>query len=136
MTVGKWINKYADKSNPIYKKIYENNDWLTLKTNIDSLAGNRRRLLSVCCTLSKTNTFIFDLVGVDPVGGRQIYDLVNAEVKKGGAAILYNICDEFRDKCSAYIEAKLIDDNGNIIPVEPYKPNINFKKFTSQQPPQ
>ncbi|MEL1242986.1 hypothetical protein AAEO56_01820 [Flavobacterium sp. DGU11] len=106
MTVGKWINRHADKSNPIYKKIYENDDWLTSKTNIDNLAGSPRRFLSVCCTLSKTNTIIFDLAGVDPVGGKQIYELVKAEVEKGGAAILYDICNEFRNDCTTYLEAK------------------------------
>lgn len=109
MTVGGYLDKYANKSNPIYKTIYDTK-WITPKTKIEILAGNPRRQLSIYATLSWTNNIIFDLGGVEPQGGQQIYSIVKAVVKSGGSAILFDNNDEFRNDCTRFIETKYLRD--------------------------
>jgi hypothetical protein len=109
MTVGGYLDKYANKSNSIYKTIYTIK-WITSKTKINTLAGNPRRQLSLYTTLSWTNNIIFDLAGVDPQGGQQIYNFVKTIVQSGGSAILFDCSDEFKDNCTTFIKAKYLDD--------------------------
>jgi len=110
MTVGGYLDKYANKSNPVYKTIY-NTKWITPKTKIQTLAGNPRRQLSLYATLSWTDKIIFDLAGVDPQGGQQIYNFVKTIVQSGGSAILFDYTDEFKDDCTRFIKAKYLGDD-------------------------
>ena len=105
MTIGAYLNKNANKSNPVYKSLY-NTKWTNPKTKVDNLTGTQRRLLSLYATLSWTNNIIFDLMGVDPEGEQKIYKVVKDVVKSGGSAILFDNNDEFRNDCTRFIEAK------------------------------
>jgi hypothetical protein len=111
MTVGGYLDKYANKSNPIYKTIYESK-WITAKTQIQTIPGNPRRQLSLYATLSWTNNIIFDFSGVDPHGGQQIYSFVKAVTQSGGSAILFDFTDDFKNDCTIFIEAKYLGDAG------------------------
>jgi ABC-type multidrug transport system ATPase subunit len=64
-------------------KIYEI-DWITPKTKINNLPGKSRKQLSLYSTLSKTNNIMLDLIGVDPLGAKEIYEIVKNEVLRGG----------------------------------------------------
>ena len=105
MTVAKYHDKYANKANPIFERIYDI-EWMTPKIKIETLAGNARRKLSLYTTLSWTNNIIFDLAGVDPQGAEDIYEIVKKVAELGGAAILLNHFEEFKNDCSTYIIAK------------------------------
>lgn len=110
MTVGKWFRKNANKFNPVYKDIYNEIKWVTPETKINHLGGDNRRLLSLYTTLSHTNNIILDLVGVGPEGAIKIYALLKKIATDGGAIILYDRCDEFKNDCTYYIETKSITD--------------------------
>lgn len=109
MTVGTYLDKNANKTNQVYKKIYEI-PWMTPKIKIQTLAGNPRRQLSIYTTLSWTSNLIFDLAGVDPQGGRDIYEFVKTAVQQGGSAILFDWSDEFKNDCTAFIQAQYLGD--------------------------
>jgi hypothetical protein len=114
ISVGSYHKKYANPANPIYKKIYETS-WITPKTKVKTLAGNPRKWLSLYTTLSWNNNIVFDLVAVDPQGGRDIYAFVKTMVNSGGAAILIDHFFEFKNDCTTFIEAEYIGD----IPMQP-----------------
>ncbi len=109
MTVGTYLDKNANKTNPVYKKIYDI-QWMTHKIKVQTLAGNPRRQLSVYTTLSWTNNLIFDLAGVDPQGGQDIYNFAKTIVQQGGSAILFDWSDEFNNDCTTFIQAKYLGD--------------------------
>ncbi|WP_212003058.1 hypothetical protein [Chitinophaga sp. HK235] len=54
--------------------------------------------------MSRLNHIIFDLAGLDPMGGKEVFGIVKEHVKKGGAAILLDHVDEFRQECDQYVE--------------------------------
>lgn len=87
MTVGEYLERNANLNSPFASKIYET-DWINEKTKVNTLAGNPRRLLSLYSTLSNTNNIVFDVVGQDPKGAEETYEIVKEVVKKGGSAIL------------------------------------------------
>jgi hypothetical protein len=107
LTVGAYQKKYANKANPVYKTIYDIK-WMTPKIKVCTLAGTPRRKLTLYTALSRTNNIIFDLVGVDPQGGQEIYAIVKAVVNAGGSAILLDTCDEFKNACTTFIKAEYI----------------------------
>lgn len=107
MTVGDYLNKYANKANPLYKKIYDI-PWMNAKIKVQTLAGNPRRQLSIYTTLSWTSNLIFDLAAVDPQGGQYIYSFVKTMVLQGGSAILFDYCDEFKNDCTTFIQAQYL----------------------------
>ncbi|NII26928.1 hypothetical protein HB364_17695 [Pseudoflavitalea sp. X16] len=107
ITVGTYLDKYANKANPVYKKIYDIK-WMTPKTKVQALAGNPRRQLSLYTTLSWTSDIIFDLAGVDPQGGQDIYNFVKTVVQSGGSAILFDYSDEFKNDCTAFIQVQYL----------------------------
>lgn len=107
VTVGNYLNKYANKANPVHKKIYDM-EWMTSKTKMRTLAGTPKRQLSIYATLSWTNNLIFDMVGVDPQGGQSIYYFVKTVVQSGGSAILFDYSDEFKDDCTTFVQAKYL----------------------------
>ncbi|MBS0027704.1 hypothetical protein ACTJJ0_03480 [Chitinophaga sp. 22321] len=110
LTVGGYLDKYANKSNPVCNMIY-NTKWITPKTKIQTLAGTPRRQLSLYATLSWTDKIIFDLAGVDPQGGQQIYNFVKTVVQSGGSAILFDYTDEFKDDCTRFIKAQYLGED-------------------------
>lgn len=103
VTVHEYLKKNAYKSDSLSRKIYEI-DWITKKTRVNTLAGNPRKLLSLYSTLSKTKNIIFDLVAQDPQGAKETYDFVKENIKGGGAAILFDGYDEFKNDCTKFIE--------------------------------
>ncbi len=107
MTVGSYHDKYANKTNPVYKKIYDI-PWMTPKIKVQTLAGNPRRQLSVYTTLSWSSNIIFDLAGVDPQGGQYIYNFIKNIVRQGGSAILFQCSNEFKNDCTKFIQAQYL----------------------------
>jgi len=107
LTVGAYQKKYANKANPVYKVIYDI-EWVTPKTKVRILTGTPRRKLSLYTALSNTNNIIFDLAGVDPTGGQEIFAFVKGVVKSGGSAILLDNYDEFKNDCTTFIKAEYV----------------------------
>jgi len=103
VTVGEYLKKNADLNSHYATKIYET-EWITEKTKVNTLAGNPRRLLSLYATLSKTSNIVFDVVGQDPKGAEEIYEIVKDVVKKGGSAILLDGFEDMKNDCTKYIE--------------------------------
>jgi ABC-type sugar transport system ATPase subunit len=109
ITIGEYLCKNANKMHPIYSKIYDIK-WMNPKIKVKTLAGTPTRQLSLYATLSWTNNIIFDLKGVDPQGGKDIYEVVKTVVNAGGAAILLDCSDEFKDDCTTFIQVKYVGD--------------------------
>lgn len=109
LTVGGYLEKNANSNSPFSKKIYECS-WITPKTKIQTLAGTPRRQLSVYAALSWTNQIIFDLPGVGPEGGEDIYNTVKTVVDAGGAAILIDWSDDFKKDCKVFIRPYYINE--------------------------
>jgi len=107
MTVGRYLKKTANTNSMLYGKIYEI-AWMKPGIKINTLAGTVRRKLSIYATLSWTNNIVFDLVGVDPLGGQEIYSFIKTTIQLNGAAILVDSCDDFRDDCTTFVEAKYL----------------------------
>jgi hypothetical protein len=105
VTVKEYLRKNADPGSSFATKIYEIK-WISEKTNVNHLAGTTKMLLRLYATLSKKKNIVFDLVGVDPQGAQEIYELVKETVSNGGSAILLDHCKDMRINCSKYIELK------------------------------
>lgn len=106
-TVRGYLKKFANASHPLYNRIY-GDKWIKPTTRLDELGGASRRLLSIYATLTWTNNILFDLAGVDPAGGEQVFEVVAGVVRAGGACILLDICDEFKEECTTIIEARYV----------------------------
>lgn len=78
---------------------------VSMNKPINGLTNTQRRLVSLYSTLSHTHQIIFDLQGIDPSGGQQIYDAVKSVTAKGVTAILFDYCDEFKDDCTRFVKA-------------------------------
>lgn len=122
-TVGSYHQKYANKNNPIYNEIYRI-PWLTKKIKVHTLAGTAKRKLELYTALSTTNCLIFDLAGVDPKGGVEIFDVVKQAILPNGAAILLDHCEEFKDQCNTFIKVNYI---GKDIRSDSYKLILKHK---------
>lgn len=92
LTVGHYLSKNGNATVEEFKNTFEL-DWISAKTEVDSLAGNPRKWLSLISTLSKTDKIVFDLVGQDPVGAEKTMKFVERYIEKGGAAILLDVFD-------------------------------------------
>ena len=109
LTVGNYLDKCANKSNSIYKLIYDK-QWITPKTKIKTLSIGDKRLLSLFTTSSWTNNIIFDLEGIDPISGKEIFNLIKTVVQSGGAAILIDYTDEFKKDCTTFVVAEYLHE--------------------------
>jgi hypothetical protein len=107
LTVKRYIRQYANPDNEVANKIYEF-EGIRPNTKISRLAGNPRKLLSLLTTSSWTDKIVFDLAGVDPVGGQRAYELVKSQIGKSGAAVLIDYCDDFKDDCSQLVKFELV----------------------------
>jgi hypothetical protein len=107
MTVGRYINKYGNPDNDVAKRIYEFED-LKPKTKIVRMPGNHRKLLSLLTTQSWTDKIVFDLMGVDPVGGQRTFDIVKSKIGNSGAAILIDSYDDFKNDCTKFVKFELV----------------------------
>jgi hypothetical protein len=107
LTVGSYLEKHANKESPLATKIYEYS-FITPKTRINTIPGNPRRKLAVYTALSRTSRIIFDLAGVDPIGGQEIYNTVKGVVEGGGAAVLIDYSDEFKNDCNVFVRPQYI----------------------------
>jgi len=103
VTVGEYLKKNANLDSPYATKIYEI-DWINENTKVNMLAGNPRQLLRLYATLSKTNNIVFDVVGQDPKGAEETYEIVKDVVRKGGSAILLDNFEDLKKDCTKYIE--------------------------------
>lgn len=65
---------------------------------------NSSKKLFLYATLYKTNNIVFDLTGLDPKGGIEIYKIVKSVVKNGGSAILIDYSVEMKNDCTTFIE--------------------------------
>ncbi|MDL2141990.1 hypothetical protein QQY79_05620 [Flavobacterium tructae] len=109
-TVGKYLRKNANLSDPFSKKIFEI-EWITNKIKVRTLAGNPRRLLCLYAALSKTKDIVFDLVGQDPEGVEFTFKMVKEAVKNGGSAILLDFSGKLKVHASKYVELELNEAN-------------------------
>lgn len=107
VTIGKYHQKHANKDNLVYETIYHNPS-LTRRTKVNTLTGDVRKKLELYTTLSWANRLIFDLTGVDPKGGTDIFGVVKQAIIPNGAAILIDFCDEFKDQCTTFIKVNYI----------------------------
>lgn len=109
VTIGGYLKGCNESS--IYKnKIYEI-EWMKPQIKINSLAGSNRRLLSLYKTLTFSKNIILDLLGVDPIGGIEIYKILKQNQKESGSVILFDSCNEFEKDCTNFIRAKCIGTN-------------------------
>ena len=109
VTVGEYLKKNANFDSPYATKIYEI-DWINKNKKVNTLAGNPRSLLSLYVTLSKTNNIVFDVVGQDPKGVEETYEIVKKVVKNGGSAILLDCLGDMKNYCAKYIELQWMKD--------------------------
>ncbi len=106
------VEKYLTNCGPniFYRnKIYEVN-WMKPKIKVNTLAGSLKRLLSLYKTLTFTKNIIIDLVGVDPIGGVEIYQILKNNKNEKGTTILFDTCNEFENDCSKFIKVKYIGE--------------------------
>ncbi|RBL91950.1 hypothetical protein [Chitinophaga flava] len=103
VTVREYLKKNADLSSQYADRIYEDS-YITPRTDINTLAGNPWKLLTIYAALSRFDHILFDLAGVDPMGGKEVFGIVKEHVKKGGAAILLDHWAEFRGDCDRLVE--------------------------------
>ncbi len=107
LTVGRYIKDAANPDSKVPNAIYELTD-IKPTTKIKRLGGNQRKLLSLLTAFSWTNNIIFDLVGVDPVGGQKAYDLVKEQIGNTGIAILVDNYDDFKDDCTKFVKFEMV----------------------------
>ena len=107
LTVGGYLEKNANRESPLATKIYEYK-FITPKIKINTIPGNPRRKLAVYAALSKTNKIVFDLAGVDPMGGMDIYKTVKEVVDTDGAAILIDWTDDFKNDCTVFVRPQYV----------------------------
>jgi hypothetical protein len=110
VTIGKYHQKHANKGNPVFEKIYHTPS-LTRRTKVNTLAGDVRKKLELYTTLSWTNHLIFDLTGADPKGGTDFFSAVKQLITPNGAAILIDLCDEFKDQCTTFVKVNYIGND-------------------------
>lgn len=107
LTVGGYLMKNANKESPFFTKIHEY-PYITAKTKIRTIPGSPRRKLAIYATLSWTSQIIFDLAGVDPKGGEEIYTTIKEVVKGGGSAILIDSYEEFKNDCNVFVRPQYV----------------------------
>ncbi|OOQ59203.1 hypothetical protein BC343_29015 [Mucilaginibacter pedocola] len=117
ITVNSYLKRHANPANSIYEKAFID-PRVRRKTKIVSLPGNLRRELAIYTVLSNTNNIIFDLAGVDHEGGVTIYNNVKEAIDVGGAAILIDTCDEFKNDCTTFVKAEYLGPK--IAPLPPF----------------
>ena len=111
LTVEKFLKNCT--GNSIYKnKIYEI-EWMKPYINVHSIAGSLRRKLQLYKTLTETKNIIIDLAGVDPVGGKEIYEILKQNLSDNGTIILYDTCNEFENECTKFIRLKYVEEDEN-----------------------
>jgi len=107
--VGEYIKKNAGNDTGIAEKIYETS-YINNRTRVNSLAATSRKLLSLYSTLSHSQNIIFDLDGLDPLGAKEIYEIVKSNVGKGGSAILLDWTDDMKNDCAKFITIEMMED--------------------------
>lgn len=107
-TIDKWLKTNANLQNSIYKEDYNHISKLPPKTQIRSFNGVNLKILSILTTLSYTNNLTVDLAAVQPVVVEDVFSLLKKTAANGGAVIVYDRYDEFKDECTLYLEAKYL----------------------------
>jgi len=87
----------------LQQKFYEI-EWINELTKVNTLADNPRQLLSLYSTLTKTNNIVFDVLGQNPKGAEETYEVVKEVVKKGGSVILLVCFNGMKNDCTKNIE--------------------------------
>lgn len=108
LTIQRYIKIVSNPAGELPQKIYELMG-AEPSRKINTLAGTPRKLLTVAATFSWTNNIIFELTGVDPVGGQKVYDLVKSQIGSNGAAILIDSYDDFKEDCTNFIKSKAVN---------------------------
>lgn len=78
--------------------------YFNTRRDVNALSGSHRKILSLITTLYNTPYITLDLVGADPLGGQEVYEIVKGAVKNGGAAVLMENSDEFKSDCTKFIQ--------------------------------
>ena len=113
-SIGEYLKLNANFENDFAKKIYETS-WMNKNIKIKTLYGNARKSLALFATLSKTNDIVFDLVAVDPEGGKYLYGIIKNEIKNGGSAIFIDWTDEMKNDCSKYVAIEWLVDYKEVL---------------------
>ncbi len=100
--VDEYLRKNANLQSKFIEKIYEM-PWVNKNTKINDLYWSSKRLLALYATFSKTKHIVFELAGQGPVDGKETYDIVRNEIKRGGSAILLDWVPEMKDDCDKFI---------------------------------
>ena len=108
VTIGQYLKKNSGRDKETAEKVF-NLGYLDKKTHVNSLNGDRRKILSLYTTLSNSRNIVFDLVGIDPLGAQRTYNIVKEYAKNGGSAILLNNFPDFKDDCTKYIKLEVIN---------------------------
>lgn len=108
MTVKGYINKYGNPESNVTNLVYEHED-MKQETKICRLPGSPKKILSLLTTFSWTDKIVFDLAGVDPLGGQRAYEMVKKQLGNTGAAILIDHCDEFKNDCTQFVKFEMAD---------------------------
>ena len=108
LTIERYLRRNAQSTEMLLSRFPD--DRLNPNNKISNLAGNPRRFLSIYSTLSKCDGLIFDLVGVDPQGALNIYEIVEEVVtSKDGYAILLNNFDDMKGKCLNHHDIEVLN---------------------------
>ncbi|MBL0741430.1 hypothetical protein [Chryseolinea lacunae] len=105
LTVGRYIKKSANPTSDLAQQIYEA-ERLRPDTCISTLPGGTRKMLSLLSVFSWTDKIVFDLMGSDPMGGQEAFNLVRKQIGRSGAAILIDHNDEFKNDCTKFVVAE------------------------------
>ena len=108
LTVERYLRSNAQETEMPLSRFPD--DRLKPGNKISHLAGNPRRFLSIYAAISKCDGLIFDLVGVDPQGALDIYEIVEEFVtSKNGYAILLNNFDDMKGKCDKHYDIEVLN---------------------------
>lgn len=109
ITVGRYLKKNANTSNPVISKILEI-DTFTKKDKVKNLGTSEKKRLSLSAVFSKNKNIVFDLRGESAMHFSKTYEFVKDEIKKEGAAILIDWSDDLKNDCSKFIAIEWLVD--------------------------
>ena len=108
ITIGEYIKRKSGNERAIAEKVFTLG-YLNNKTHVNTLNGDRRKILSLYTTLSVSKNIVLDLVGLDPSGAKKTYSIVKENVKNGGSAILLENFEDFKDDCTKFVQIEIVD---------------------------
>lgn len=109
VTVGSYFQQHARPGSDYPDRFYATG-FVDRRTKVNTLAGDRRKLMELSAALSHAACIAFDLAGIDPAGADKACALVKDFVSRGGAAILLDWTGDMREAGSMYVEVTKIKD--------------------------